>query len=180
LVASFLCELIFALSTSYRSTPAKEALFSNLYPTKTYGLSSCHSYPTLLRLAGGSLGQSLPLDGKDAWATIAEGKPSPHEEILLNVTPYNGALRQGHWKVVHNGNLTANYTGGPPTVDTYELFNLSEDPFEKNDLSRTNPEKLRELQHRLRSYAAEAVPANIPPSRMPEGFTIPSAWGHPD
>jgi arylsulfatase A-like enzyme len=137
-------------------------------------------YPTLLALAAGRFEQPLPLDGKDAWATIAEGKPSPHEEILLNVTPYNGALRQGHWKVVHNGNLTANYTGGPPTVDTYELFNLSEDPFEKNDLSRTNPEKLKELQQRLRSYAAEAVPANIPPSRMPEDCKIPSAWGHPD
>ena len=137
-------------------------------------------YPTLLALAGGRLEQPLPLDGKDAWATIAEGKPSPHEEILLNVTPYNGALRQGNWKLVRNGNLTANYTGGPPTVDTYELFNLSEDPLEKNDLSRTNPEKLQELQHRLRSYAAEAVPANISPSTMPEDFKIPRAWGHPD
>jgi len=137
-------------------------------------------YPTLLKLAGGSLEQPLPLDGKDAWSTIAKGKPSPHEEILLNVTPYNGAIRRGNWKLVHNGKLRANYTGDPPAVDTYELFNLSDDPFEKNDLSRTNPQKFRELQRRLRSYAAEAAPANIPPNRMPEDFKTPKAWGHPD
>ncbi|MBN2130682.1 MAG: arylsulfatase [Sedimentisphaerales bacterium] len=137
-------------------------------------------YPTLLKLAAGSLEQPLPLDGKDAWSTIAKGKPSPHEEILLNVTPYNGAIRRGNWKLVHNGNLRANYAGDPPTVDTYELFNLSDDPFEKNDLSQTNPQKLRELQRRLRSYAAEAAPANVPPHRMPEDFKTPKAWGHPD
>jgi hypothetical protein len=39
-VASFLWELIFALSTSYRSTPAKEAFLWGPCPTKTYGLSS--------------------------------------------------------------------------------------------------------------------------------------------
>ena len=44
-------------------------------------------YPTLIKLAGGSLEQSLPIDGRDAWPTIAEGKPSPHEEILLNAAP---------------------------------------------------------------------------------------------
>src|SRR5436309_13011541 len=60
-------------------------------------------YPTLLKLAGATLEQKLPLDGRDAWATIAHGKPSPHEEILLNATPTNGALRAGDWKLVLNG-----------------------------------------------------------------------------
>ena len=44
-------------------------------------------YPTLLRLAGASLEQKLPLDGRDAWDTITQGKPSPHEAILLNTAP---------------------------------------------------------------------------------------------
>jgi hypothetical protein len=52
-------------------------------------------YPTLLKLSGASLEQKLPLDGKDLWPAIAEGKPSPHEEILLNVEPNRGALRRG-------------------------------------------------------------------------------------
>ena len=65
-------------------------------------------YPTILKLAGAGVKQLLPLDGKDAWSTIALGQPTPHKEILLNVTPYNGAIRQGDWKLVHNGRLSAN------------------------------------------------------------------------
>ena len=145
-------------------------------------------YPTLLKLAGASLRrkasltgeQPLALDGRDAWPTIAEGKPSPHEEILLNVTPYNGAIRQGDWKLIHNGKLGANYTDPKPSADTFELFNLADDPYEKNDLSEKNPQKLRELKGRLESYARQAAKANIPPNRMPEDFKTPKAWGHPD
>ena len=60
-------------------------------------------YPTLLRLTGAPLAQKLPLDGKDAWPTIAQGKPSPHEEILHNAAPRSGAIRVGDWKLVING-----------------------------------------------------------------------------
>ncbi|MHC4143542.1 MAG: hypothetical protein ACYSUD_02060 [Planctomycetota bacterium] len=137
-------------------------------------------YPTLLKLAGATLEQPLPLDGKDAWPTIAEGKSSPHEEILLNVTPYNGAIRRGDWKLVHNGRLGANYTQGRPIENTFELFNLADDPYEKTDLSEKNPQKLRQLKRRLESYAGQAAKANIPPNRMPKDFKVPRAWGHPD
>jgi arylsulfatase A-like enzyme len=137
-------------------------------------------YPTLLKLAGGSSQQALPLDGRDAWPTMARGRPSPHQEILLNVTPYNGAIRQGDWKLVHNGQLRANYAGAKPRADTFELFNLADDPYEKNDLSKKHPNKLKELQGRLKAYAEEAAPANVPPNRMPKAFKIPKAWGHPD
>jgi len=137
-------------------------------------------YPTLIKLAGGSVEQRLPLDGKNAWPTIAEGKPSPHDEILLNVTPYNGAIRSGDFKLVHNGRLGANYTDPKPSEETFELFNIADDPYEKNDLSDKNPQKLSELKQRLQSYAGRAAKANIPPNKMPKDFTPPKAWGHAD
>jgi arylsulfatase A-like enzyme len=137
-------------------------------------------YPTLIKLAGGSLKQSLTLDGKDAWPTIAEGKPSPHEDILLNVTPANGAIRCGDWKLVHNGGIGANSTGKKADKDVFELFNLTEDPYEKNDLSMKNPQKLRQLKSRLEFYAGQAARCNVPPNRMPKDFKVPEAWGHPD
>ena len=61
-------------------------------------------YPTLLKLAGAKAEQKLPLDGLDIWPTLTQGKPSPHEAILLNTTPTSGAVRAGDWKlVVKNG-----------------------------------------------------------------------------
>jgi len=137
-------------------------------------------YPTLIKLAGGNLIQKQPLDGKDAWPTIAEGKTSPHEDILLNVTPANGAIRCGDWKLVHNGDIGANSTGEKADRDVLELFDLADDPFEKNDLSRKNPQKLQELKSRLEFYAGQAVKPNVPPNRMPKDFKVPKAWGHPD
>ena len=56
--------------------------------------------PTLLALAGGKGADDHPFDGKNIWATLAEGKPSPHEEILINVEAIRGAIRKGDWKLV--------------------------------------------------------------------------------
>src|SRR5688500_13197156 len=56
-------------------------------------------FPTLLKLAGGEVETKLPIDGKDVCATIATGAPTPHEEILLNATPRNGAIRVGDFKL---------------------------------------------------------------------------------
>jgi len=59
----------------------------------------------------------LEQDG-DERRTDAEGKPSPHDAILLNATPRNGAIRAGAWKSGLSvsrrvpGGLTS--TSGPP------------------------------------------------------------------
>ena len=45
-------------------------------------------YPTLLRLAGASPKQPLPLDGRDAWPTIAEGT-----EVRFDLLP-----KLGRWE----------------------------------------------------------------------------------
>ena len=56
--------------------------------------------PTLLALAGARGSSDRPFDGKDIWPTLAEGKPSPHEDILINVESFRGAIRKGDWKLV--------------------------------------------------------------------------------
>ena len=59
------------------------------------------------------LRKTEPLDGREAWATITEGKPSPHADILLNTTPGGGAIRAGDWKLVLNGGGADNPDGEP-------------------------------------------------------------------
>jgi arylsulfatase A-like enzyme len=129
-------------------------------------------YPTLLKLAGTSLDQKLPIDGRDAWPAITAGAPSPHDEILLNSAPNKGALRVGDWKLVLNGSATDDEADDnratspndskPPVqranTEVVELFNLANDPGEKLNLASDQPEKVKELRARYAALARQAVP----------------------
>ena len=133
-------------------------------------------YPTLLKLSGASLEQPLPIDGKDAWPTIAKDKLSPHEEILLNCTPFHGAIRKGDWKLIHNGHLDLIYLGLEPAEQKYELFNLADDPSEKNNIIDKYPEKFEELKKRLQIYRNQSTKPYITPNKMPKDFKVPKDW----
>ncbi len=133
-------------------------------------------FPTLLRLAGAKSAQPKPLDGKDAWPTIADGQPSPHEFILHNVTPFHGAIRVGDWKLIHNGHVHAVATKKSAT-ESWELFHIREDPSEKRDLSQMRPDVVQRLKKRLAQLQREAAEPNIAPNRPPDGFQSPKVWG---
>jgi len=141
-------------------------------------------YPTLLKLGGASLEQKLPLDGKDIWPVLTEGKRSPHEDILFNVTPTKGALRMGDWKLVVGGNLQdpeenaakkAKKKDKQAGADGVELFNLAADPSEKMNVAAQHPERVRELRGRLDAYARQAVPPKARPKAA--DFKSPKIWG---
>ncbi len=138
-------------------------------------------YPTLLKLAGVTAEQKMPLDGKDAWATLAEGKPSPHADVLINAAPNSGAIRAGNWKLVFHTGLGDNPDGGPPKKKkkavnaSVELFDLKADPYEKTNLADRHPDKVKELRARYDAYAKEAVPPKNKPK--PKGFVSPKVWG---
>jgi arylsulfatase A-like enzyme len=139
-------------------------------------------YPTLLKLCGGKLEQKLPLDGRDIWPTLTQGKPSPHDAILINTTPNTGAVRAGDWKlVVQRGPEDMDGNPQPKKKDakeTVELFNLKDDPYEKTNLADKNPEKLKELKEVLAGFAKQAVPPKAQPK--PADFVSPKVWGEKD
>jgi arylsulfatase A-like enzyme len=123
-------------------------------------------YPTLLKLAGGSLDQKLPLDGKDIWPVLTQHASSPHESILLNGTvPTRVAIRMGDWKLLLNANngdgAKARKKKGGPGSDV-QLYNVVTDIGEKNDLAMTNPQKVKELRGRLDEYMKGFVPQPTP------------------
>ena len=103
--------------------------------------------PTLVALAGGSLDREL--DGKNIWPTLADGQASPHEEILINVEPFRGAIRKGKWKLVKIALLPGKT----------ELFDLSKDPGEQQNLIDQFPDVARDLENRLLAYAKEQKPS---------------------
>jgi arylsulfatase A-like enzyme len=102
-------------------------------------------YPTLVRLAGGSTAKSKPLDGQDVWDTIAEGKPSPRTEVVYNIEAFRGGLRQGDWKLIWRAPL--------PSVP--ELYNIAQDPSEKNNLAEAHPDKVAALMKRINELARD-------------------------
>lgn len=104
-------------------------------------------YPTFAKLAGASTQKCKPLDGVDMWDTIAENKPSPRTEFIYNVEPFRGAVRQGDWKLIWRTVL-------PSSVD---LYNLAEDPYEKNNAAAAHPDKVAEMQARLEVAGKESA-----------------------
>jgi arylsulfatase A-like enzyme len=105
--------------------------------------------PTLLALAGARGDRAKPFDGRDMWPTIAQSKPSPHEDLLINVEIHRGAIRKGSWKLVKLATLPGNT----------ELFDLAKDPGEKNNVSGQNPDVVRDLEARLVAYAKQQKPS---------------------
>ena len=105
--------------------------------------------PTLLALAGGKGSSAHPFDGRDMWQTIAEGAPSPNDDILINVEAFRGAVRKGNWKLLKVALLPGKT----------ELFDLVRDPGETSNVAEQNPEITRDLDARLIAYARQQKPS---------------------
>ena len=104
-------------------------------------------YPSLAALTGAPTGNAKPLDGMNMWPTLSEGKPSPRTEVIYNVEPFRAAVRQGDWKLVWRTTL-------PSLV---ELYNIPQDPSEKNNVAAQHPEIVASLQKRAEELAGVSV-----------------------
>jgi len=104
-------------------------------------------YPTIAGLAGASTSKSKPLDGLDVWSTLSEGKPSPRTEIVYNIEPFRAGVREGDWKLIWK----------TPLPSSSELYNIPNDPSEKNNLAAQNPDRVASLQKRANELAATAA-----------------------
>jgi arylsulfatase A-like enzyme len=108
-------------------------------------------YPTLVHLAGAQPAKAKPLDGMDVWSAVSEGKPSPRTEVVYNIESFRAGIRQGDWKLIWR----------IPLPSAVELYNIPQDPSEKNNLAAQNPEKVAELQKRANDLAAAGVKSQL-------------------
>ena len=118
-------------------------------------------FPTFAKLAGARTDGGLPLDGMDAWPTIASGAQSPRNEIVHSLD----VLRLGAWKLIEEG---ATYYGWPE--QPLQLYNIRNDPYEEDNLAEGNPDKVAELRSRLahhRGFARVAEPLEPIPGFPP-------------
>lgn len=148
-------------------------------------------YPTLVRLAGGNLNGTKPLDGFDQWDAISRGEASPRNEILHNIDvmfPSRGdclysdtfnntiraAIRVGDWKLITGDPNNGSWVPPPELANSFMpdpsesssknlwLFNIAKDPTERNDLSSVYPNIVVQLLDRLLYYNQTAVPPRFP------------------
>lgn len=102
-------------------------------------------FPTIVKLAGGSLDGGQPLDGRDVLPVITSGAKSPHEAILVATSPARAAVRIGHWKLIATG-------------EQNELYDLATDLGERTNRAAAEPEKVRAMRARLAALMADAKP----------------------
>jgi len=133
--------------------------------------------PTLCELAGVKLPAARPLDGSSI-VPLLEGRPIERHQPL-HWHYYNAisrpkvAMRDGEWKIVAHIDNLGQRSGQRFTQEdidrlkatelvNFELYHISEDIGEQNDLAATEPQRLEAMSKRLKEIYAD-VQAEIFP-----------------
>jgi arylsulfatase A-like enzyme len=108
-------------------------------------------FATFVALAGAESAQDRPLDALDMTAMLFHGEESPREEIVFEVSGSVRVptIRRGDFKLM--GDL---------------LYNIKEDPSEKEDVADQHPDVVRALKARLEAVGKERPPLGDKPLLM--------------
>ncbi len=108
-------------------------------------------FPTMLELADLPLQPKLHADGESLVAMLGGDDPAEKRTFYWHYPHYHGStwkpgasIRDGDWKLIEFYEY-----------DEVELYNLADDPGEKNDLSKSMPEKTTQLREKLRTWQKE-------------------------
>ena len=132
------------------------------------GVSSNHLFgltdvfATVAALCGSPLPDGQGPDSYNMLPVWLQNKKGIAKRPALVTASYGGflTLRKGDWKAVFGTKWTGGHPakpyGGPPPTgtpkddpDIGQLFNISNDPFEKQDLWESHPEIVKKLRHEL-------------------------------
>lgn len=119
---------------------------------------SMDHYATLLDVAGLKPDQDLQLEGVSLLPHLLEQKPMERDALFFHYPNYafhrsnrlGSAVRMGDYKLIEYFD-----------DQSVELFNLSQDLSEKNDLALVHPERAKQMRERLVAWRKE-VKANMP------------------
>lgn len=124
-------------------------------------------FPTLCALIGIELPPSVTF-GKSLLPIFSDPNYQLREEMVFGYKTYMRAIKKDEWKLIaYNVNQ----------IQSYQLFNLEDDPYEINDLA--NKEEFSEIQSNLITLLKEQMKAGGDMCDMDQphwGFPNPVTW----
>ncbi len=100
---------------------------------------ACDMFPTLMAMAACPMPPTQPLDGRDVWPALREGRPSPVDSYYW-VWHERDAIRTARWKL-HR------------LADRCELYDIQADEGEATDVAAAHPDVVKELSAKMDTWA---------------------------
>jgi arylsulfatase A-like enzyme len=100
-------------------------------------------FPTIASIVGYEPEFDLKWDGVNQWPALTGVTTNTSPRTIYIAMKTGCALRHGDWKLIVSD------------TETPQLFNIATDPYENNDVVRSYPEKVAELQKLLAEHQAE-------------------------
>ncbi|MEL6110208.1 MAG: arylsulfatase [Planctomycetota bacterium] len=133
-------------------------------------------FPTVLKVAGVDLPKT-EIDGIDLLPMLRHNQSNPNRVMVHNVTSAHAAIRIGDFKVVHNGHVNA--IQAKSDDDTWEVFDIANDPSEQTNLADQMPIKLTRFKRVVADLRAKSVKP-LAKGAKPDDFVVPEVWGNAD
>lgn len=130
--------------------------------------------PTLLAAAGG--GMPAGLDGVNVLPALKgeAGLPErPWFSYIHQGADAHASVHSGQWKLVAHGDFFAEQPETPPAL---ELYDLTADRSETNDLAARHPERVSELHRKLREFGKWQKSGVAAYDEGRAGFKAPKDW----
>ncbi len=116
-----------------------------LAPRKlTAPLHAADWMPTLTRLAAWKPAKAPEFDGRDVWPLLTGALEKPEPRVIYVPMTDGAAVFDGEWKLIAHAAAGKGKSRGPA-----ELFHITEDPYEKNDLATAEPGRVKALEAKL-------------------------------
>lgn len=100
-------------------------------------------FPTIASLVGYKPQADLKWDGVNQWPALTDTISNVSQRTIYIAMNGGHALRHGDWKLIVTD------------TETPQLFNIATDPFEKQDVAKSHPEKVADLQKLLTEHQAK-------------------------
>lgn len=132
--------------------------------TYTHPVSSLDIYSTIAAVSSAALATDRIYDGVNLLPYLTNNSLLPHLDFFWR-SGYSKAFRRGNWKLYVNEKNKITY-----------LFNIAEDVSEKNDRSKKEPAKLKELQDALEEWEKKNSVAPLWPSAADVLIEVNGKW----